>query len=256
VLTASDVARFEDDGFIVVRRAFPASVAAECRAILWEQTGCAPRDRNTWTRPVIRLGDQAGSPFRAAVNTPVLHDAFDTLVGRGRWTPRESLGTFPIRFPSTEDPGDAGWHVDAGFYAADGSMRCTVDSRGRALLMLFLFSDTGPDDAPTRILVGSHLDMPRLLEPAGDAGLSFLDLAARFPASTLARPLAHATGRAGDVFLCHPFLVHAAQSHHGNRPRFLAQPPLHPSAPLQLERADSDYSPVERAIRRGLGLPR
>jgi ectoine hydroxylase-related dioxygenase (phytanoyl-CoA dioxygenase family) len=122
--------------------------------------------------------------------------------------------------------------------------------------MLFLLSDTGPDDAPTRILVGSHLDMPRLLEPAGDAGLSFLELAERFPAPTLARPLAYATGRAGDVFLCHPFLVHAAQAHHGSRPRFLAQPPLHPSSPLQLERADGDYSPVERAIRRGLGLPR
>ncbi|MBO0916511.1 phytanoyl-CoA dioxygenase, partial [Streptomyces laculatispora] len=62
-----------------------------------------------------------------------------------------------------------------------------------------------------------------------------------------------ATGSPGDVFLCHPFLVHAAQPHHGVRPRFMAQPPLMPAAPYELERADGAYSPVEIAIRRGLG---
>jgi hypothetical protein len=41
-------------------------------------------------------------------------------------------------------------------------------------------------------------------------------------------PLALATGRAGDVYLCHPFLVHAAQRHRARRhgPRFVAQPPV------------------------------
>jgi hypothetical protein len=47
-----------------------------------------------------------------------------------------------------------------------------VRSDDRALLMLFLFSDVGPDDAPTRIRVGSHLLLPLLLAPAGDAGLT------------------------------------------------------------------------------------
>ena len=69
------------------------------------------------------------------------------------------------------------------------------------------------------------------------------------------RPVALATGQAGDVFLCHPFLVHAAQPHHGTTPRFMAQPPLYPAEPLQIERADGDYSAVERAIRLGLGRP-
>ena len=69
-------------------------------------------------------------------------------------------------------------------------------------------------------------------------------------------PVALATGSPGDVFLCHPFLVHAAQPHHGARPRFLAQPPLLPSTPYDLNRTDGAYSPVEIAIRRGLGLGR
>jgi hypothetical protein len=66
------------------------------------------------------------------------------------------------------------------------------------------------------------------------------------------RPTALATGRAGDVILCHPFLVHAAQPHHGTRPRFMAQPPLMPALPYELNRPDADYSPVEFAIRRAL----
>jgi hypothetical protein len=63
-----------------------------------------------------------------------------------------------------------------------------------------------------------------------------------------------ATGSAGDVYLCHPFLVHAAQSHRGTAPRFIAQPPLEPTRELQIDRPGWTYCPVERAIRLGLGL--
>ncbi|MBB4860924.1 hypothetical protein HNO88_004270 [Novosphingobium chloroacetimidivorans] len=56
-------------------------------------------------------------------------------------------------------------------------------------------------------------------------------------------------GKAGTVFLCHPFLVHAAQRHRGKSPRFLAQPPLLPREPISLFRRDGEYSPVEQAIR-------
>jgi hypothetical protein len=111
--------------------------------------GCNPDDPTTWRQPVIRLGDYPQDLFRQAANTPTLHAAFDQLVGTGRWLPRSSLGTFPVRFPHSEDPGDTGWHVDAGFQGDDGSLRLNVRSEGRALLMLFLFSDVGHADAPT-----------------------------------------------------------------------------------------------------------
>ena len=45
-----------------------------------------------------------------------------------------------------------------------------------------------------------------------------------------------ATGPAGDVYLCHPFLIHAAQSHRGRVLRFIAQPPLDPVGLLELVR--------------------
>jgi Phytanoyl-CoA dioxygenase (PhyH) len=252
MLARAQVQRFIEAGFLRIEQAFPRELAAECRDILWRDTGCDPRDPATWTKPVVRLGDYPQEPFRLAANTPRLHAAFDQLVGRGRWVPRPSLGTFPIRFPSADDPGDAGWHVDGSYYVEDGSLRLNVTSRGRALLMLFLFSAVDVDDAPTRIRVGSHLDVPRLLEPAGEAGLSFMELAAKLDLGA-GRPLAFAVGEPGDVYLCHPFLVHAAQPHRGSEPRFMAQPPLYPAQPLQLDRADGGYSPVEIAIRMGLG---
>jgi hypothetical protein len=66
------------------------------------------------------------------------------------------------------------------------------------------------------------------------------------------RPEALAVGEAGTVYLCHPFLIHAAQPHRGLVPRFMAQPPLHQAEPVRLEREDGGYSPVEMAIRRAL----
>ena len=254
-LDDEQVRRFIEKGFLRIDDAFPRALAEEGRAILWRDVGGDPEDAATWTRPVVRLGDYAQPPFAAAANTPVLHAAFDRLVGAGRWVPRGSLGGWVVRFPSASDPGDTGWHIDASFPGPDSrpdgylSWRVNVRSRGRALLMLFLFSDVGEEDAPTRIRVGSHLDMPRRLAPAGEDGLPIAEID-----MTSDRPEALATGPAGTVYLCHPFLVHAGQPlRRGTAPRFMAQPPLLPAEPLRLHRDDGAYSPVEQAIREGLG---
>ena len=116
--------------------------------------------------------------------------------------------------------------------------------------MLFLFSDVGERDAPTRVRIGSHIDVARILEPAGDCGFSFTELAEKLDVTANRRETL-VTGKAGTVYLCHPFIVHAGQSHHGANPRFLAQPPLYPLEPLCVHREDEDYSPVEMAIRLG-----
>lgn len=255
VLTNAQIEQFIRDGFVKIEAAFGRDVAAQGRAILWRDTSCDERDPTTWTKPVIRLGDYGQAPFARAANTPVLRQAFDQLVGAGRWQPRESLGTFVVRFPSREDPRDAGWHIDTSFPPENGpasdylDWRVNVTSKGRALLMLFLFSDVEANDAPTRIRVGSQFDIARRLAPAGDSGLSLRELAAKGFADCAQRREVLATGEAGTVYLCHPFLVHAAQRHHGTRPRFLGQPPLLPAEPFCLNRTNAAYSPVERAIR-------
>jgi hypothetical protein len=252
-----EIKQFISEGYIKIENAFSAELAEKGRNILWKETGCNPNDSSTWKQPVIRLGEYTEEPFQKAVNTPILHAAFDQLVGKGRWLPRHSLGTFPVRFPGADKPNDAGWHVDASFPGENPSdffsWRINVNSKGRALLMLFLFSDVGVRDAPTRIRAGSHLIIANLLKPYGEAGISFMELADKLHLTSRTKEVP-ATGKAGTVYLCHPFLVHAAQAHFGGNPRFMAQPPLFPSEGFQLERADHDYSPVEIAIRKGIGL--
>jgi hypothetical protein len=255
-LGGAQIEQFIRDGYVRVDNAFPGEVAEEARAILWRDTGCDPDDPATWTRPVIRLGHYAQPPFRAAANTATLHGAFDQLVGENRWLPPGSLGTFPVRFPSPDDPGDAGWHVDVSFgfdHPDFMEWRVNVTSTGRALLMLFLFSDVGDDDAPTRIRIGSHRAIARVLADKGEVGMSLRDLVACDFAGADACPEVLATGAAGTVYLCHPFLVHAAQPHRGTRVRFMAQPPLLPRAPLRLAREDG-YSAVEAAIREAIQM--
>ncbi len=103
---------------------------------------------------MVRLDGRVDPPFRAAANTSRLVAAFDRLAGVGRWSPLVGLGTFPIRFPHSEDPGD-----------------------------------DGPFD--------------------------FFDVSWRLANQTASLPESVATGDAGDVWLCHPYLVHAARPHRG-----------------------------------------
>jgi hypothetical protein len=252
-LTDSQVETFIVDGFVRLDGAFGPDLAEQCRDALWNEIGLSPDEPAGWTAPVIRVASMASPPFVEVANTPRLHRAYDQLVGPGRWLPPRGLGTFPIRFPSSEAPADDGWHVDVSFGDSADFMewRVNVKSSGRALLMLFLFSGVGPDDAPTRIRKGSHAAIARELLPFGEKGASLRQLAAGGFAATGNCEIELATGPAGTVFLCHPFLVHAAQAHRGTEPRFMAQPPLMPRGEFDPAQAPSA---VQRAIRRACGL--
>jgi len=252
-LSEVQVQQFISDGFVKVEHAFSPELAEEARAIFWKDLrahGCLPDDPGTWMYPVIRLGMYEQKPVVAAANSSVLHAAFDQLVGPGCWRPCMSVGSIPVRFPFPDAPGDAGWHIDASFDTEKSDFmdwRTNIFSRGRALLLLFLFSDVAEGDAPTRIRAGSHKDIARALAPAAESGLTLRDLIPHI-ANTSSRPEVIAAGEAGTVYLCHPFLVHAAQMHRGSEPRFLAQPPLLPRTEHWIESLERPAVPVTRAI--------
>ncbi|MGU3503190.1 phytanoyl-CoA dioxygenase [Mycobacterium sp. C31M] len=245
----ADIDRFIADGFIKIERAFDRELGLNCQSQLWRTVGLDPGAPDTWTESLIRVDGMATPEFTSSANTDKLTAAFDALVGPGGWRPRVGMGTFPLRFPSAEPPREAGWHVEGSFYDASGP-RLSLRSKGRALLMLFLYSDVGPDDAPTEIRVGSHLAVPKVLAEYDSDGAPWMSVCERVVPETEDHPIAKATGRIGDVYLCHPFVVHTGTAHRGTVPRFMAQPPLEPTGELDL---DTDHpSPVAAAVLNGL----
>jgi hypothetical protein len=253
-----DVDTFVRDGFTVLRGAFDPDTAAACRSEIWDVLagqGVHRDDPGTWTRPSVRINTPDGEPFRRAASAPALGDAYDTLIGAGRWVRRPDVGgTVPVRFPSEEYPDGIGWHIE-GTWWGGSEYWSNVTSTGRGLLALFLFSDVGPDDAPTRLVLGSHHYAAAALATAGPEGMPGGAVVDLLQPSTLCRTVAEATGAAGDVYLCHPFIVHTATwPHRGTGPRMMAQPGVEVPEGFALD--GSDPSPVARAIVHGLADPR
>lgn len=251
ILSEKEIEHFILSGFVRIDHAFSQEIADAALDILWNDLPCDRSNPSTWTEPVIRLGMYTQRPFMESLNTQKLNFALNQLVGEGKWIPCQSVGTFPVRFPSDRQPNDTGKHVDASFPGNDPSnyfeWRVNVKSKGRALLMLVLYSDVSENDAPTVIYEGSHIDVSRLLSQEGDFGLSFMELAGKL-GELPKRNEVYATGRAGTVYLCHPFLVHSAQPHRGTTPKFMAQPPLLLRSELSISDSDVGYTPVEQAI--------
>ena len=222
VLSRAELEAYRRDGFIHLPEAFPRALALRCRDLLWKQIDEDPTDSSTWRRPVVRVGSQTDPAFSDAAQSPRWVRAIEELVGPTAAPTPWMGGTFAIRFPVDEDPGDDGWHIEGSYLGPDGWWWTNYWSRDRALLMLVLFSDVDVADAPTRIRVGSHVFIPDALQPYGDVGVNQRVLP--LPSAVDTCDIVLATGSPGDVYLYHPFLVHAAQRHRGTEPRFIAQP--------------------------------
>jgi len=223
-----DVERFVADGFVKLEASVPREVADAARELLWRRIGLSPDDPDGWTQPVVWASDTTGEgPFGEIARSPRLAQALDEICGVGGWRPRGALGTIPIRFPRVPPADDRGWHIDLNIAMPDGSFRC--GARSHTMLLLTLLSEVGPDDAPTRIRVGSHRDAFRVL---GEEVMDAFEAGPLLDEASAHRPVAYATGAPGDVYLVHPLTVHAADEHRGTEPRFMAQGPVFLTRPL------------------------
>ncbi|MFC5835363.1 phytanoyl-CoA dioxygenase [Nonomuraea insulae] len=234
-----DVDAFVADGFAKVEAVVPREVADQARALLWKRIGLSPGDPAGWTQPVVWTADLTGEgPFGEIVRAPRLHAALDAVAGPGGWVPRGSVGNMPVRFPRVPPAEDRGWHIDGSTRRPDGTYG--MSGRPETLLLLVLFSQVGPSDAPTRIRAGSQRDMAALLD---ERVLDPMKHGPMFDEAGRDRPVRLATGAPGDVYVVHPFTVHAAQEHRGSEPRFMAQAPVFLAEPL----APGAASPLGRA---------
>ncbi|KUF78976.1 hypothetical protein AM587_10001433 [Phytophthora nicotianae] len=242
---------FTRDGFVLLRDAFSSSTAEKCRDLIWtrlEQDGIT-KDPSTWVERhgIPELYTAEDNPVWSDVVTPRLKRAMHQICGKDRWE-NFGLGWWMITFPDQAEPpwGAAGkWHVDGASYQHH------VDNKEAGLLLIFLFSDIGPGEGGTALSVGSHKWVARLLqknEPRGMKGGAVSYQARQFRR----REVVEVNGKAGDVVLVHPFLLHARSKNLGQKGvesvRIMCNPNVRLHRRMNLNRVNGDYSPVEQAI--------
>ncbi len=248
-LTAADIDRFERDGYVTVRQAFPPADARAMERRWWgelaETHGVRRDDRSTW-RPVT--GDLKAAkrdPAQAKILTGRVRGVLDDLLGPGAWPPPRDWGRPLVTFP---EPGP--WDVPARLWHWDNLTEPHLD-RLRGLFVVSFIGQVAPGGGGTLILSGS----PRLLTgqerqlPDSQRRGSVAALRERFhrshpwlraltglapsPADRVAAfmeretvvggvPLrvVELTGEPGDMVFCHPAMVHCAAPNRGARPRF------------------------------------
>jgi hypothetical protein len=217
-----DVDEFILNGFVKVTGTGHREKADAARDLLWKQIGLSPDEPGGWLEPVTWAADLTGQgPFGELARSAHLANALDRVAGPGGWLPRGALGNIPVRFPLPPTVDDRGWHIDANTPGPDGSWG--VSGRPQTLLLLTLLSDVGPNDAPTRIRIGSLRDVAAVLS---EEPVTFAQAGRLVDEATSGRQVAHATGEPGDMYLVHPFTAHAADEHRGATPRFMAQGPV------------------------------
>jgi hypothetical protein len=223
-----DAHGFAENGVLKIDEAAPREVADAAREVLWRQIGLSPDQPESWTKPVVWAADMTGEgPFGALARSRRLADALDTVCGPGGWQPRGALGNVPVRFPVQPGADDRGWHIDNNTPRPDGTW--AVSGRPQTLVLLTLLSEVGTDDAPTRIRIGSHRDAAALLD---EQLIEAHECGPMVDAASAGRDVTLATGIPGDMYVMHPFTVHAADEHRGRNPRFMAQAPVLLAAPL------------------------
>jgi hypothetical protein len=244
ILSPSDIRQFVEDGFIIVREAFPRAVAAEARHFVWREVERSWRHCSTKGQPMIHLKRNfACTPFDRVMN-PSLGSASDQLVGAERTTGYETYGYdwWPILLPGF--PGPSGWHIDD-FAGPKLRLRSPL----KTIVPLFLFSDIEPNGGGRPMIRGSHRDVVTALSSSEPNGLE--TNASVLAALKLDLPgdrLVSVVGRAGEVALMHPFLIHGFGPNKTDTMRFACNPLYALKGPLNLAGRGSDLSPVELAV--------
>jgi len=250
VLSEQDRADFLRDGYVRIEGAVPPAHLAQWQDLAWERVGFERDDLTTWAKPRVHL-----PPTRAVrldEFAPRALGAIRELCGSNRlrepdfWADVFIFNLFegadePFREPGVSCPG---WHKDGYFF------RHFLDSPEQALLVLVAWSDVNSRGGATFIAPDSVGVVARFLaeHPEGIEAARMGELIEQ------CKRFEEVTARAGDVILCHPFMLHAVSQNVLRCERIISNPIAMLREPMSFDRPDGDYSLVEQAILNGLGV--
>jgi hypothetical protein len=255
-LNDHEVEHFVRHGYVVVEDSFDPADAREWVERAWLRLGYDPDRPEQWVEKRIHLSslasvdahDFAPKAWAAAVQ---LLGGEDRVELPWRWSDGfiANLGVGDDREWQPPSAEVGGWHKDGDFF------RHFLDSPEQGLLTIVLWTDMQHRGGGTFIAADSVSVVARYLAEHPEGVLS-----TEFDFAGLARQCSdfrELTGKAGDVVLMHPYLLHATSQNVMRHGRLITNPPIALRQPLQLDRADPDeLSSVERAVLHGLGVER
>ena len=255
-LTDEQADQFLNHGYVKIEGAIPPEVVREWTATVWTRLGYDPDDRSTWEQHRIHMPTHQRKPV--AEFAPKAWDAICDLCGEGRVLEPCTWGDGFIVNLGADDhadtweppsPTSGGWHKDGDWF------RHFLDSPEQGLLTIVLWSDVLPRGGATFVAGDSVPVVARLLaeHPEGvyPGGFDFASMIGQ------CKEFAEATGKAGDVYLTHPYLLHASSRNALRLPRLITNPAVSLKEPLRFDREDpAELSLVERAVLRGIGVER
>lgn len=248
VLSAEQVNQFIHSGCCFLEAAYPKATARALAECIWkrieETTQIRRSDRQTWPSGYF-LPRMKPNELSWPCMTPRLENAIVDLIGPYNHNDVNDYWNFPVNFPLLDRvPGDipsGGWHLD-GEWETD-----TLEHLPHSLIILGLVTDVEPGFGGTVFALGSHKTSTRLIANP-ETNLSRVELFK----SLVKEPIGNfheMTGRAGDVILAHPLLLHTTGFNCTGPARIINAIRVSALSPLRLDRPDDDLSPFELSIR-------
>ncbi|KAK3941524.1 hypothetical protein QBC46DRAFT_353169 [Diplogelasinospora grovesii] len=272
-LTDEQKQHFLERGWLKIEGAFTAEQAAPLLIDVDKRLGVDLADKSTWKQ--WRTNLKPTRWVRASEFAPKAWSAICELSGgEDRLDPDGSLWSDGF-IVNLGDPRYDGqpitpleeldvWHVDGQFFVH------YLDSTDQAILVVPLWTDVVPGGGPTALCPGSVATVAKWLfdhpegcnpdmVPRGDPRFDDTYGSHFGWATEVARASAaagggfdSATGKVGDVYLLHPFLVHSTTRNERRLFRAITNSKTSLREPYHIYRQDGNYSILEQSIRRGL----
>ncbi|KAH6679636.1 hypothetical protein B0J14DRAFT_504590 [Halenospora varia] len=282
LLTESQKQHFLTHGYLKLSSCFTRSQAASFTSNIWTRLGMSPEDKSTWGNT-----ERLNMPWHCHVPVetfaPKAWSAMCQLLG-GEERIQQGIfrswsDGFIVNFGREEFEGMGrgemdgrdlrelrGWHNDGDFFVH------FLDSPEQALLVIAIWSDIETHGGGTALACDGTKPIAKYMydHPEGVTpwmrslndpthnnyeGPDFWNTLASDTTLISSSSFVEATGRIGDVYLMHPFMLHSASMNYLRIPRIITNPPVSLKEPFKLWREDGNYSLVEQKTLNDLGRP-
>jgi len=254
ILTPEMREHFLEHGYVKIEGAIPRANIERFTNNVWTRLGWKADDQSTWVDEGVHMPrhrevltkEFMPKAYLAACELIGGEDKLDkTLFTQSGDSLIVNVGSEHWR-ENEQHPRDTGnWHIDGDWFTHH------LDSGDQALVVICLFTDVQPRGGPTLVCPAAIPAVCKWLYNHPEGGWD--NKACFDEALKDIEEYEYLTGKAGDVFLAHPFMPHSKSPNHKRIFRAITNPPMTLKEPLKLYRPDGDYSLVEQKILKSLG---